>query len=419
MTYDFEYMLHLFACGARGMTPKPPRKAVDFERLIQLAIEQSVLPLVGAALCHAPDSGFPPEKLQSLVNSARMIAVSNFMKRRINFKLLKDFEEAGIQAVLLKGYPLADLYAEPDFRISSDTDIYVDIKDEKRAYQLLREHGCKVNPRSPLSHHAVCEHPQIGQIELHAILYGRIVEDVWFDTMDDRQYIQEDYEKYESQEGHCLTLGKTDNLIFLVLHMTKHFIAGGVSLRQMMDIALYLKAYRDQIDLQRFFCILDSLKYRDLLKTVLSMQVSYCGFSPDDFIGYTKADDSAVSALLEDLEAGGWLGMKETVERSDTWYRYSRSKYLKKKNVFFYWFYMMKRSFIRCVHALFPPRAALEARFPYAKKTMWLIPFAWTQQLFLRIMQLLHGKFHVEVAAHAAKAYEKDRFALLKLMKMI
>ncbi len=421
MTYEFEYLMHLLSCGVKGTAPEPPRQPVDYDRLIQLAQDQSVLPLIGIALSNDHNIGFPCEKAQALVARTRSLAFTNYVKKNLIMKLLKDFEEAGIQAVLLKGYALADLYAEPNCRISSDVDIYIDIKDEKRSYKLLKEHGCKVNPRPPLSHHSKCEHSQMGHIELHVILYDEIAEKIWFDKMNDRQFIKEPFEEHKTDNGTYLTLGITDNLIYITLHMIKHFVRSGTSLRQMMDIALYLKNYHTQIDTKRFWDILESLKYRKLINTVLSAMIIYCNLSPEDFIGYAKADKEAISGLLADLETGGWLGKNEVEERKGSWYRYNRIRYTEKRSSFFYWCYMIRRNAIFYIHVIFPARDSLEKKYPYVKKTACFLPAAWIHRMLRGIWKLFHGKMDTGIISRKEQISidEKGRDYLFKLMNMM
>jgi hypothetical protein len=421
MTYEFEYLMHLLSCGARGTSPEPPCQPVDYDRIMQLAQEQSIAPLIGAALSNAAYMGLPNEKVQGLVKNTRNLALTNYIKKRKILKLLQDFEDAGIQAVLLKGYALADLYFEPNCRISSDIDIYISIKDEKKAYLFLEEHGCKVYPRTPTSHHAICEHPQMGLIELHVILYDEIVEDVWFGRKNDQQFIQEAFEKHVTEDGSYLTLGKTDNAIFIVLHMIKHFILSGTSLRQMMDIALYFEKYKAQIDFRRIWNMLESLKYRILMNTVLNSMVSYCGFSPEDFAGYEKADEEAISVLLADLEDGGWLGSKNTQERNNSWHRYNLIRYKEKRNLFSYWCYMIKRITLIHMPEIFPSKGVLKRKYPYTEKFTLLTPIAWLQHLLTGCVKLFSGKLDTEIEVRKDQLYDekRDRSHLFKLMQIM
>ena len=421
MTYEFEYMMHLFSCGALGNPPLPPRQEVDFAQVLELAQDHSVLPLVGAAISKSPDLGLPGDMVTSLVQITRGSALTNYMRRRQVLKLLEAFEAAGIQAILLKGYAISDLYAEPDFRISCDTDIYVKMEDETKALMLLSDHGCSVTPRTPISHHALCEHPQMGHIELHVLLHDEIVEDVWFSKMKDQDLVQEAYEKWSTPEGSYLALGRTDHLIFLTLHMIKHFILSGISLRQMTDIGLYIKNYRSQIDQARFWAILDRLKYRQLMNTIFSILVSYCGFTPDMLMGYQSADAASVAALLEDLETGGWLGQNEEEERKDAWLSYNRAKFTEKQNTFSYWGYMAKRKAAVYLPAIFPPRAVLSNQYPFAGKAALLVPVAWIRYIFSRLVKKAAGSHDAPPIEPPGQnpADKDDRVQLFKLMRMM
>lgn len=421
MTFEFEYLLHLLTCGAKGTTPKPPRQHVNYDCLIQLAQEQAVLPIVGAALGSARHTAFPIEKVQALAARTRSLALTNYVKKELILKLLNDFEEAGIQAVLLKGYTLADLYAEPNCRVSSDTDIYIDIKDEKRAYKLLREHGCKVNPRSSHNHHAVCEHPQMGSIELHVLLYNDFFEFIWSGKIDERQFVAEKYETCKTAEHSYLALGKTDNLIYLALHMVKHFIFDRTNLRQMMDFALYLQYYQTQIDINRFWETLESLKCRKLVNTILNVMVTYCDFCFDNLEGFMKAEADETSVLIADLEANGFIDRVDSKRRNDACKMYSRSIYLEKNSLFSYRCYMLKRRAISYMDILFPPIKALTGQYPYIRKMKWLTPIAWIQHmltLFQHLLRRIHGNNN---AAHKNQAiHEKaDRYQLFRLMHML
>lgn len=422
MTYEFEYLMHLFACGSLGAKVMPPRRPVDFDRLCRLAQEHSVLPLAGAALCDAPDMGFPADKVRELVKNTRAQALSNYARRRLVLKLLADFETAGIRAVLLKGYSAADLYAQPDCRVSCDTDIYVDKQDEKRACQLLREHGCTVRPRTSTSAHAACEHLQMGHIELHAILYDEVVKDVWFGRIREEQIIREPYERHAGEDGAYLKLGKTDQAIFLALHMAKHFIRSGASLRQMMDIALHLKEYRSHMDAKRFWDTLKAMRYDKLLGTALGAMIVYCGFSPDDFPGLDEAGGAAVSAYLDDLEAGGWLGKKEGKQRVEASFKYHRTRFTQTRTPLAYWAHVARHNAARWFRMVFPQRHYLVEKYPFAKGSAWRTALAWVRHSADGVYKLLHGRTEVTslgVRKDRVSADENDRSRLYKMLGMM
>lgn len=416
MTYEFEYLMHLFTCGARGMTPAPPRQAIDFDRLLQLAHEQSVLHMVGVALINSPDFGFPSDKMKSLFDNTRRMALANYMKRRLITNLLQDFAKAGIHAVLLKGYSIADLYAEPNCRISCDTDIYVDIKDEIRACKLLQEHGCEINPRSPISHHTVCHHIDMGNIELHIFLYDEIVEEIWFENMDGNQFVQESDINYDSSEGTIFTLGRTDNLIFLVLHMIKHFIFSGINLRQIMDIALYIEKYRSCLDWKRFYQIINTLHYRKLISTILGIIEKYFGFSIIEN-NLIDRDNVLINALLEDIETGAKMGSNGNAIRRTSWHWYNYAKYTNKRGRLSYWFYMLRRNSMAIIHDLVLEESKSEKHHPL----MIIYFIACVKWCFLIISKLFRETLINSIFRRKKIVIEHSisREELLKLMQIL
>ncbi len=391
MTYEFQYLVHLFSCGARGVTPDAPSNAPDMNRLLSLARKQSVLPMVSLALSQAPDTGLDPKEKQALAEGAQRAALLCYHQKRALFSLLKDLESQGIRAVLLKGHAAAQLYAVPECRVSVDSDIYVDPADEKRALRLLKEKGLRVIPRQAQSHHASCVHPVIGLVELHSRLYDDLARKIWFSPAQGRELAQEPYERRETPEGVFYTLGRTDQTIFLALHMAKHFIHGGLSLRQMMDITLHMQKYHESIDVTRFWDVMEKLRFQTLLSVVFSAMVDFGGFREEDFPGMQKQKPETVLALLNDLESGGWLGLGQSKERKSAYFLYSRAAYARQRKALPFNVYMLWRFFTYNAHSVFPPRAELEAEYPHAQKTVWLLPAAWAHHVSLRFVRKFTG----------------------------
>ncbi len=393
MTYEFVYLMHLLASGATGLPVQLPIHKINWNKLLQLADEQSIKSLIAYAI-KSSNVDCPEHVRMIIINSLHTNAINAAFRKSAIINLLDDFENNKIRAVVLKGFAVAECYIVPECRISGDTDIFVNPNDEQRAYALLRNKGFEVQPCSPRDHHAVCYHSVMGCVELHVILYDTIVEDVWFEKMDGSQFVCESYIQNITDFGSYYTLGITDHLIFITLHMIKHFIISGISLRMMMDTALYIKKYKDKADMKRFWNIIDKLQYRVLLSNILGSMILYCGFTEDDFPGITidviKSEPSHIQMILDDLEQGGWLGFNDKEAREDGWYEYNREKLLADRSQFQYKLYMFKWSMYSYIKALFPTREHLTKRYPILKKHILLIPFALIHRFFTR------GFFHIK-----------------------
>ena len=92
-----------------------------------------------------------------------------------------------------------------------------------------------------------------------------------------------------------------DNLLFLTGHCIRSFI-GGSSIRQMMDLLLYIKQYDDQIDFDRYNKILAVLNYDKLIQAVNFVGTKYFG------INFEATDESYINILLSDCEIRGIFG---------------------------------------------------------------------------------------------------------------
>lgn len=384
MTREFQQMLQLAAIGTTGHSIDVDCTNIDWKKVIAVAKKQKVDCYVAYVLKNNKDLPCPAEIRDRLIKEARNLVFSNALHRSAIVQLLEEMEAVGIHAVLLKGYAICDCYALPESRTSSDADIWVDPKDEDRACEFMRKQGFTVDPRWKNGHHAVCNHPALGCVELHVILYDEIVEDVWFGKMDGSEYVREPHMLVESEDGKYYTLGYTDHFIFLALHMIKHFILSGLTLQMMLDVALYFKKHAGRIDVDRVWNTVKSLHYDKLFNCILWAMVQYCGFSKTDFPGICSEASEQVETILDDLEEGGWMGYADKAAREDGWKEYNRQILMKNKSKLQYWLYMLRWNMGLYMKALFPTKQALAVRYPYILKHPFLIPYVWFHRLIFR-----------------------------------
>lgn len=378
---NFHLLIKLVSAGARG-------KGIvchidDWEKIYSLAMEQSVLPLVGSVLLENPELDCPGELKEFLLDFIRSLASKNMIRRFRIQMLMEELEKAGFQVQLLKGHVVADCYAYPECRSSVDTDILIPKNQEHAVCSFLRSKGFAVNDRSPVDHHSVCRHQKYGMVEVHINLYDEIVEEVWFQNRIDK-FLLEPPLTVKTPEGSFTTIGHTDHLIFLMLHMIKHFISHGLGLGMMLDIALYWKKYQDVIDVERVWTLLDELKFSTIVSCVLHSLIRYGDFEISDFSGLRNVTDEQIDMLLWDLERGGRMGIKDTEERQDSAFVYSRIIMMRDAGKWQYWCYMLLWKAKRVVSAIFPSKAHIEKKYPCVKAKTWLLPAAWLHRFVFR-----------------------------------
>lgn len=384
MTNEFKALMQLVGAAAQGKALQKLPDDLDWARIERLANEQAVQTLLGYALRLSPALDCPAELRESLVSQMRQEAFSNHAWKHSTLQLLAEMNAAGIPALLIKGYAVADCYAAPDCRMSGDTDLLIEPKNEKRACAFMKANGFAVEHRWTNGHHDVCRHPQLGCVELHVMLYDEIVEDVWFGRMDGREFVSESAIEVATQDGSYRTLGYTDHMIFLMLHLIKHFIMTGMSLRMMLDVALFFSHNAERIDSARFWKMMESLKYGTIAQSILWAMVRYCGIDATSIPGLCEVCPKQVGMILDDLENGGWLGKIDEKAREEGWYEYNRRLLMKNRSKAQYLLFMLRWKIGVYLKALFPSRKTLAIRYPCVQKSALLIPLVWLHRLIFR-----------------------------------
>lgn len=384
MIYEFESLMRLIGAAAQGKMMPSTKGDLNWQKMEWLANKHAVHVLLGYALKLSPELNCPEELKKRLVSQMRQHAFSNKAWKASILKLIQKMNDMGIPTLLIKGYAVADCYAAPDCRMSGDTDLLIDLKDEKRACAFMKANGFTVERRWKNSHHDVCWHPQLGCVELHVMLYNEIVEDVWFGKMDGGEFVCEPAIEISTQDGSYHTLGYTDHMIFLMLHLIKHFILSGMSLRMMLDVALFFSHNAERIDCGRFWKTMENLNYDIIAQSILWAMVRYCGIDAASIHGLCEACPEQVDMILDDLENGGWLGKMNEKAREEGWYEYNRQLLMKNRSRTQYIFFMLRWKMGTYLTALFPSRKTLAIRYPCVQKSVLVIPFVWLHRLIFR-----------------------------------
>lgn len=372
-----ETMLGLLAYGAAGNDCGADLKSIPLGEVIRLAAEQGVWQLCFAGIKQLVSSGklsldeadmpFYAELQKRFMQSCILHEQKNGAVQEILTKL----SDAGIPCCLLKGKSLSYMYAHPECRISSDIDLLVSPEDEQKALTIFRESGFSVEHRGTTSNHDKLEHPKIGVVELHISLYYDIEHDVWFDNMNMQQ------EPFMQKDG-MTVLGITDGYLYTLLHAVRHFVRSGLGVKQILDVLLYEKYYKNELDEARIRDTLTHLKYMEFLNTVKGFGVTYLGFSESDFLPFSY-DAEKVKRLFEDVAAGGVFGKKE--DRSDCFDLYNAVRFATFKNED-YQSFMTKWYRKKAANSFSFGLKNMKKRYPYAEKHIFLLPVAWIHHVF-------------------------------------
>ena len=368
----FRQMIALAANGASGQTAYSPDDT-DWSAVIQYAKEQAVLPLIGCALMNDSEINCPPPLREQLTQAVRQSSGVNLVRRQRAIRLMSEMEARGLHAKLIKGYAIAECYAYPESRDSTDVDILIDRKQEKQVYDYLTEKGFTVSPRGMTEHHAVCLHPKLGKLEIHVQLYNEMVSDTWFHRIGQDNMIAEPPVSLLCDGVTYTTLGYTDHLIFLTLHLIKHFIHSGINARMMIDVARFFSCHKGEINAARYWKIIEQLHFKTLLSCIFWIMIDTECFTYADFPMLHPQRPDGTDLVLQDLADGGNMGVKER-KRILSSYEYTKLMLRSTHSQQQYQVFMLKHKFRSAYHQMFPKRKQMEALYPILRKHVWLLP---------------------------------------------
>ena len=371
MTNEMEYLMYLFACGAKGKTASPPEKKVDWNKILDLAINQSITYTVAMAIKKS-ETGCPEELRNRFIAMLRGGAIKNAIKTEGILKLVNKMKDEGIDVIIIKGIDVSRYYANPECRISADTDLLIKPVDEKRAICFLKKEGFFITGRKATDYHSEATHPLLGMVELHIKLLPDIFNLEIFEEGQLEKSAFSEKKQVDYYELPFYGLSATNNIIFLTYHMMKHLMVSGISLGMIMDFSLYSKNNIDRIDKKIYKDMLKNTHYYHTMQLILGLSVKYFGFNENDFPIKPLIQDDEISLILSDLEDGGWQGLNEASKRYDFYKYYLRKRTLhgdqKKKNNFF----LGKEYFSFRVSKVFLPMSEMKKSYPLLNQYAFL-----------------------------------------------
>ena len=345
--------------------------------LFQIAGKHKVLPMIYEAVYGCPAArNIEPQIWLSVKQQTKRAVMLQTMKTSDFLGMFEHLQEAGIQALVVKGIVCRNLYPNPDYRVSGDEDVLVPAEQFDRCHQALIGYGMK--PSNPAQDMQTAYEVPYGKpdspiyIELHKCLfspkssaYGDL--NRFFDGVYERSI------KLFVDGKQIVTMGYTDHLFYLICHAFKHFLHSGFGIRQVCDIVLFANAYGREVDWSK---ILDQCReiHADLFTAALfQIGQKYLIFDPVK-AGYPQEWQEIQvdeQLLLDDLLDAGIYGggtMSRKHSSNITLNAVSSEKQGKKAG----------HSVLK---TLFPSAKNMEGRYPYLKKHPYLLPVAWLTRI--------------------------------------
>lgn len=286
--------------------------AIDWRAISDLANKHAVQGIIIEGIDLLPKELMPSREARAKM---RLFALGLIQANRVIDKtaarLVEFFEPNGIQGVLLKGQGVSRYYRKPQMRHNGDIDFYVGQKAYKRAVSLCRQHLIEDDAHC----HETSQHYDfyIGKIPVEIHRLATKVYSPWRNKRFQR-WIVEQLEHSPARrmldvDGVAVAIPSYEfDAIYIFYHAWRHFITGGIGLRQLCDWAMVFQSHYDDIDIERLVENIHSFGLVSGWKLFACIAVGHLGLPPEKMPLYDPSFAKRSEKVLQEILAGGNFG---------------------------------------------------------------------------------------------------------------
>lgn len=319
-----------------------PIVVADFDELINIAAAHHILmPLYYGVLNSKID--IPEEKLFFLKNTSLKLL---FIEKNQQFELDRIFDSLkseNISFVPLKGAVLRALYPMSEMRHMTDADIFIRTDQLDKIASVMEKLGYEYKYDS--DHETVYSLSDKLTVEFHKRLVAS-------HNKDFHKYYKNYWDKLDPRNP---VISDEDQFIYCLVHLAKHYRAGGVGIKYLVDIYVILK--KQNLNLDYVFNELRKLQLDTFAKNIFkTVNVWFEG----------EESDEITELITEKVFLSGAYG---TRSKKIVAAAYKKTATQNENR------YTLR--FKKLLISLFPPFSAMAKNNPFIKKVPFLLPFTW------------------------------------------
>ena len=224
---------------------------MDYDDVMRLAEEQSVIGLVTAGLEHVSDVKVPQHVLLQFIGSTLQIEQRNKAMNAFIADLISRMRRAGIYTLLVKGQAIAQCYEKPSWRACGDVDLFLSDDNNEKAKAFLIPLASSVEKEYEREKH-------LGMtidgwvVELHGRLYSGLSSRIEreLDAVQKDTFYGGAVRSWNCEGVQVFLLKEENDVFYVFTHILQHFYKEGVGLRQICDWCRLLWTFRDKFDLK-------------------------------------------------------------------------------------------------------------------------------------------------------------------------
>ena len=343
MTAEQEYFIRLSRAAIFDEEPPLPPEKLDWQYLWDKSREQNLSGLLASKIIKLPKDKQPDNAGQWKLS---MMRIAMTMGNRFDEfeRMIDASRDNGIEPICLKGVVVKDLYPEPLLRTMGDFDVWIEKEKLPAVRDFFMSEGYSITEES-MGIDAVKD-SYIWEI------FFTLEEEFRINCLDWDKRFPENTVRVDSG---ILSLNPTYMMSHMTLHLGKHMVREGSGIRSLLDIALYLRAYKDEIDFDFVRASCAEQHFENAYVYIMNAVNRF--FDADVEVETVDAD-----RFVEYMLTGGVFGAM-----NDNVMIHQAAKH--EDNVGF-----IRRMF-------FPTVKMLDYRYTYLKKYPFLLPVAWVHRV--------------------------------------
>ena len=325
-----------------------------------------------------------PKKVRSEMQRRTFYSIALQINRKCDFLIYySELLSQGLSPIMLKGSICRNFYPTDYLRPSSDEDFLVTGNNYEKVVRFFRKKGFQPldDLNDPEEAVLLREEPAGKRTlyEIHKSFFPKDSAFAWANDVLSEAVYNPIVEEIDGVS--VSSVEPTSHIFFVIVHLLSHFVAGGVGIRQLCDIILMLRGYRDRINRGRLKKWLSDFHLEMFWMNLMEIAVLHLGLSRDELQGLAFENVSADSGeMLKDILDTGLMATT-SMER-----QHSAGMTIKA--------YKDGQSRIGILRKiLFPSPAHIRNSFSYTRRCGWLLPVGYVHRI-LKYMVSVVKKRH-------------------------
>lgn len=355
---------------------------VDWRKFNRLVEINSISGIVGYVFQQTNSNEIPGEIRKKYENDFLSTITITTMRDEDMKALIDLLNENGIDHLLFKGYIVKDLYTVSELRTYGDIDFAIRRESRGNCNALMRKNGYRLlDDWEPV-------YSYVKNNE-HYEIHTELLDSNLNNNYDYQAHFREFWKHTYNMDQHSYTLNTEYHLLYLLMHIAKHVYGSGAGIRMYLDIAFYLRAYREQIDWEHFQQEVHKLKLDRFVNTVFTAVEKW--FELKSPIMLKSVDDEFMREFLTFTLNGGVFGYEGKAAELSVVRKNSTGGSVKRADT------LLKR--------VFPSANTIKSRYTYLDGKPWLLPIAWVHRFFKNRDRTAS---HIEESKRILKTNKKD-----------